>query len=319
VPPEVRAALLLEAGVPADFVTRFQQTSGAVMAKGMEDTAFYRYSRLLALNEVGGNPGRFSLPVAELHAANRERDERFPRHLLAGTTHDTKRSADVRARLAALSWVPEDWEQLVHSLGVRGEDDYLALQTVVGAWPIAPGRVDAYLEKALREGKRTSSWLDPDEQAERRVQQRAHDFLESAEVERFVEFVRPLGERISLGMTLLRATAPGVPDVYQGDELELLALVDPDNRRPVDWDARRSALADPPPKLRVLREALALRGRRPGAFTHGYEPLEPADGVIAYRRGPVLVAVPVRADAAFEPPAAARNLLDGVPVWLSEG
>jgi (1->4)-alpha-D-glucan 1-alpha-D-glucosylmutase len=319
VPAEVRSALLLDFDVPAEYVTRFQQTSGAVMAKGVEDTAFYRYSRLLALNEVGGNPGRFSLPVAELHAANRERDERFPRHLLAGTTHDTKRSADVRARLAALSWVPEEWEQLVHSLGVRGEDDYLALQTVVGAWPIEPERVDAYLEKALREGKRTSSWLDPDEDAERRVQQRARDFLESAEVERFVGLLRPLGERISLGMTLLRATAPGVPDIYGGDELELLALVDPDNRRPVDWDARRRALADPPPKLRVLREALALRARRPEAFAGGYEPVEAGDGVVAYRRGPVLVAVPVRAEAGFESPPGARNLLDGLPVWLSEG
>jgi (1->4)-alpha-D-glucan 1-alpha-D-glucosylmutase len=120
-------------------------------------------------------------------------------------------------------------------------------------------------------------------------------------------------------MTLLRATAPGVPDIYQGDELELLALVDPDNRRPVDWDARGRALADPPPKLRVLREALALRARRPEAFAHRYEPVEAGDGVVAYRRGPVLVAVPVRADAAFEPPAGARNLLDRLPLWLSEG
>jgi (1->4)-alpha-D-glucan 1-alpha-D-glucosylmutase len=315
---ELRSALLLESAAPEELVTRFQQTSGAVTAKGVEDTAFYRYSRLLALNEVGGDPGRFSLPAQELHRANAERAARFPRHLLAGTTHDTKRSADVRARLAALSWVPEEWEQLVHSLGVRGEDDYLALQTVVGAWPVEPGRTDAYLEKALREGKRTSSWLDPDEDAERRVQQRARDFLGSAEVERFVDLVRPLGERISLGMTLLRATAPGVPDTYQGDELEFFALVDPDNRRPVDWDARRRALADPPPKLRVLREALAVRARQPEAFAGGYEPVEAGDGVLAYRRGPVLVGVPVRADAAFEPTAGARNLLDGLPVWLSE-
>ena len=118
-------------------------------------------------------------------------------------------------------------------------------------------------------------------------------------------------------MTLLRATAPGVPDIYQGDELELLALVDPDNRRPVDWDARRRALADPPPKLRVLREALALRARQADAFEHGYEPVEAGDGVVAYRRGPVLVAVPVRADAAVDPPSGARNLLEGLPVWLS--
>src|SRR6185312_8169538 len=150
----LRRVLLLEEPGHDEFVTRFQQTSGPVMAKGVEDTAFYRYSRLLALNEVGGDPGRFSLPVERFHEANAERAGRFPRHLLAGTTHDTKRSADVRARLAALSWVPDEWEALVRGLGVSGEDEYLTLQTVVGAWPLAPERLEAYLQKALREGKR---------------------------------------------------------------------------------------------------------------------------------------------------------------------
>jgi len=146
------------------------------------------------------------------------------------------------------------------------------------------------------------------------VQAFGHSLMESREVEAFVELVRPLGDRISLGMTLLRATAPGVPDVYEGDELELLALVDPDNRRPVDWEVRRRALADPPPKLRVLREALALRARRPDAFVHDYEPVEAGEGVCAYRRGDsVLVAVPIREGRNVRPTARLARPPPGPP------
>ncbi|HET7808089.1 MAG TPA: alpha-amylase family glycosyl hydrolase, partial [Gaiellaceae bacterium] len=231
--------LLLEERGHDELVTRFQQTTGPVMAKGVEDTAFYRYSRLLALNEVGGDPGRFGLSLDEFHTAQATRR---PNALLTTFTHDTKRSADVRARLAALTWIPEDWAALVRSLAVEGDDEYHVLQTVVGAWPLEPGRLDAYVEKALREGRRTSSWAEPDEAAERRVQAYGRRLLERREVERFVERLRPLGRRIALAQALLKLTSPGVPDVYGGDELETLALVDPDNRRPVDWDLRIRAL-----------------------------------------------------------------------------
>jgi (1->4)-alpha-D-glucan 1-alpha-D-glucosylmutase len=324
---DVRRALLLEdERVPGEFVTRFQQTTGPVMAKGVEDTAFYRWFRLAALNEVGGDPGRFSLPVDEFHRANLERRARFPRHLLATTTHDTKRSGDVRARLAALAAVPERWAELARPRVAAFDDPnegYLALQTVVGAWPLSEDRLRAYLQKALREAKRTTNWLEPDLDHERRVQQAAAALLEDPAVERFALQLAEAGRRIALGMTLLKLTAPGVPDLYWGDELELLALVDPDNRRPVDWDLRRRLLAaaDEPPKLRVVREALALRARRPEAFSGSYEAVEAGADVCAFGRGgEVLVVVPLRAGASKGTVDAggARDLLADLPVGLFE-
>jgi (1->4)-alpha-D-glucan 1-alpha-D-glucosylmutase len=293
--------LLLEERGHDELVTRFQQTTGAVMAKGVEDTAFYRYNRLLALNDVGGDPGRFGLSLEAFHEGNAKRR---PGSLLTTFTHDTKRSADVRARLAALTWIPDEWAALVRSLGVRGDDEYHLLQTVVGAWPLEPERLDAYVEKALREGKRTSSWLAPDEEAERRVREYGRELLASAEVERFVERLRPLGRRAALGQLLLKLTCPGVPDLYQGDELEALALVDPDNRRPVDW-ARRERLLDQlragaeptaeTEKLYLTWKALELRIRRPEALAGGYQPVDLGPDVCAFvRGGEVLVAVPLR-------------------------
>ena len=303
--------LLLDERGHDELVTRFQQTTGPVMAKGVEDTAFYRYNRLLALNEVGGDPGRFGLPLDEFHTAQATRR---PNALLTTFTHDTKRSADVRARLAALTWIPEDWAALVRSLAVEGDDEYHVLQTVVGAWPLEPGRLDAYVEKALREGRRTSSWADPDEAAERRVQAHGRRLLESREVERFVERVRPLGRRIALAQALLKLTSPGVPDVYGGDELETLALVDPDNRRPVDWDLRIRALRDrSEPKLVLTREALGLRARRPGAFAAGYEPVDLGKDVCAFQRGgDVLVAVALRDRGEPHPGAGWREVVPGL-------
>jgi (1->4)-alpha-D-glucan 1-alpha-D-glucosylmutase len=239
--------------------------------------------------------------VPEFHEANLKRP---PRGLLTTFTHDTKRSADVRARLAALTWVPSEWAELVRKVGVDGDDASLALQTVVGAWPLTPERLDAYLEKALREGKRTSSWIDPDVAAERRVQAYARGLLESRDVERFVELVRPLGRRVALGQLLLKLTSPGVPDIYQGDELEALSLVDPDNRRPVDWARRGEALEElrrgaPPTddtaKLYVTWKTLELRARREEAFAGSYEAVDLGPDVCAFDRGGVvLVVVPVR-------------------------
>jgi (1->4)-alpha-D-glucan 1-alpha-D-glucosylmutase len=296
-PPELARTLLLEERGRDEFVTRFQQTTGAVHAKGVEDTAFYRYLRLAALNEVGGDPGRFGLAPAAFHEANARRP---PRNLLTTSTHDTKRSADVRARLVALTWIPGEWERLARAVipaagaaaGIDPNDAYLTLQTVVGAWPLSPERLDEYLEKALREGKRTSSWLEPDEAAERRVAAYGHALLRDPDVERFVRRIRPLGEQISLGMLALKLTCPGIPDLYQGDELEALALVDPDNRRPVDWAACRRALDDPPPKLALILAALAL------PLGPGYEPLDRGPDVVAFRRGSVTVEVPLRESSA---------------------
>jgi (1->4)-alpha-D-glucan 1-alpha-D-glucosylmutase len=329
-PEDLRRVLLLEQPDHDEFVVRFQQTTGAVMAKGVEDTVFYRYLRLVALNEVGGDPERFSLSVDAFHEANRIRLERFPRNLLTSQTHDTKRSGDVRARIGALAEMALDWTALVHrwheltaSLrrgpGPDAAEEYLIYQTLAGTWPIEPQRLAAYLEKALREAGRNSSWSDPDAAWERSVIDFAtalfsHGPFRSS-FDPFAARVARAGERHALGALLLRMTCPGLPDIYQGDELESLNLVDPDNRRPVDWDERRRALAalrsgapaNPHMrKLAVIRETLALRARRPHAFAGSYTPIEAPPGICAFTRGAeVAVIVAVRADAnptAVSPP-----------------
>ncbi len=298
-PDELARILLLEERGHDSFVVRFQQTTPPVHAKGVEDTAFYRWNRLLALNEVGGDPGRFSLSVADFHAANLERP---PHGLLATTTHDTKRSGDVRARLVGLAAVPEEWAALVRPRleGWRDPNEaYLILQTVVGAWPLTAERLELYLEKALREAKVHTTWLDQDHDWEAGAKRFAVSLLDDAELASFAERLAERAERVVLGTTLLKLTAPGVPDLYGGDELPYLALVDPDNRRPVDWDAGRRALrsADPPAKLELIRRTLELRRRRPEAFAGGYEPLEAGAGTCAFLRGgDVKVAVAVRGE-----------------------
>ena len=297
VPDELRRVLLLEERGDPEFVVRFQQTTGPVMAKGVEDTAFYRWFRLTALNEVGGNPDRFSLPVDEFHSGNLERAARFPDHLLATQTHDTKRSGDVRARIAALAGMVGEWSDHVRRWRKLDDpnEDYLLWQTLVGTWPIERERVEAYMQKALREARRNTSWTEPDEEHERRVRVAigaVYDELPPG-FESFTARVAEAGRRISLAMTLLKLTVPGVPDVYQGDELESLSLVDPDNRRPVDFALRRRLLASgsPPSKLALIREALAVRARGLGP----YEPIDAPDCVCAFRRGEdVVVATPLR-------------------------
>ena len=304
-PRSLARVLLLERRSWDAFVTRFQQTTPPVMAKGVEDTAFYRYARLLALNDVGGDPGRFSVSVADFHAANAERAERFPAGLLVTQTHDTKRSGDVRARIGALAGMPDAfagrvraWLAACRSLTSGGAptpvEQMLIFQTLLGAWPITAERLEAYLEKALREAKAQTSWVEPNEAHEAAVQGFARallghrDFLRTFEP--FQREVAAAGDRAALGQLLLKLTVPGVPDIYQGDELLNLSLVDPDNRRPVDWEARRAALADPPPKLRLIQRALALRARRPEAFAGSYEPLEAGDEACAFVRGGSVVA-----------------------------
>jgi (1->4)-alpha-D-glucan 1-alpha-D-glucosylmutase len=317
----LRSWLSLEEPCPPGFVTRFQQTTPAVMAKGVEDTAFYRYGRLLALNDVGGDPSRFGIDVERFHAGCSERLKRFPENLLTTMTHDAKRSADVRARIAALSTLAEDWREEVSTwfelaapFRQGGAPDpveqYFLFQTLVGAWPIEVERLEAYMEKALREAKRNTAWVDGDERWEAAVTEFTRalcthpPFLER--LEPFVARVDEIGWRASLGQVTLKLTAPGVPDIYQGDELPYRALVDPDNRRPVDWDWRQAMLrrlmgGSPPDretwKLFLILRLLGLRGRRPEVFARGsYQPLEATPEVCAFvRGGDVLVAVSVRA------------------------
>ena len=313
--------LMLEEPGHELFVTRFQQTTGPVMAKGVEDTAFYRYLRLVALNEVGGDPSRFSLPVDGFHRANLERELRFPLHLLASQTHDTKRAGDVRARIVALTGLHDEWAERVRRWPRLDDpnESYLLYQTLVGAWPLELERLERYLEKALREAKRNTSWISPDEEHERRVREFARGLYGDAEwradFEPFAARVAEAARAIVLGSTLLKLTAPGVPDIYQGDELESLALVDPDNRRPVDWELRRRLLASRgDEKQELIRRVLGVRD----AFG-GYVPIEAGPDVCAFRRGAGhLVVVPLRpgASKAIPESTALRDLLPGYPVGL---
>jgi len=338
---------------PAEFISRFQQTSPPVTAKGIEDTSFYRYLRLLALNDVGGDPGRWGVSVDEFHAANAERARRFPENLLVTQTHDTKRSGDARARIGALSAMAEGWSTCVRrwfeltdelvedGAGGRAPDPherYLIFQTLVGVWPITEQRLAGYLEKAMREAKRNTNWVDQNHDWEQRVTRFAVALLTYepflASFEPFVAEVAQAGERAALGQLLLKLTVPGVPDVYQGDELIDLSLVDPDNRRPVDWDARRAALAElqggaeptrETAKLHLISRALDLRGRRPDAFGAGgaYTPVEAGPDVCAFTRGDgeVLVVVALRGTAGVRLTAPAdgpwRDVLSGRDVGLA--
>jgi (1->4)-alpha-D-glucan 1-alpha-D-glucosylmutase len=302
-PERLRRILLLEERGFDEFVTRFQQTSPPVTAKGIEDTAFYRYNRLVCLNEVGNDPGRFGLSVADFHEANLRRP---PDGLLITSTHDTKRSADVRARIGAIASHLPEWRTLIGAIAPGFPDPneaWMVLQNVVGAWPISADRVEGFVEKALREAKVNSTWADPQVDYESRVERAAVDLLSSPDVARFVDLVRAEGDRVALAQVALKMTVPGVPDVYGGDEEEYRALVDPDNRRPIDWDALRSSPDGP--KRALIRAALQLRARRPEAFAGPYVPLEAPDGVCAFARGEdeeVLVAVPTRPGPSFDPP-----------------
>jgi (1->4)-alpha-D-glucan 1-alpha-D-glucosylmutase len=312
-PVETADRLTLDAAAPPEFVTRFQQTTPAITAKGVEDTAFYRDVRLLALNEVGGDPGRFSLPVADFHARCAERARRFPENLLITQTHDTKRSGDSRARIGALAGIATEWREEVEQwfelaaplrteVGGRTAPDpteeYLIYQTLVGVWPASAERVEEYVRKALREAKRNTSWVEPDEEWEGAVLEFCRRLYGPGELhDRIVAFITrhmPRGERASVGQLLLKLTTPGLPDVYQGDELWTLSMVDPDTRRPVDWDERRTTLAALDSgfpvdranvKMHLIRRALALRTRRPEPFAGAYRPLGAPDSLCAFTRG----------------------------------
>ena len=327
----VRGILMLELRSPAcdAFVAAFQQLTGPAIAKGLEDTLSYRDLRFVGTNEVGSDPRTLGHSVGEMHVANVSTLLHRSGAMSASSTHDTKRSEDVRARLAVLTQDPDAWVRTVFELrelaaphrGTRGPTpahEHLVFQTLVGAWPIDAERLTAYLRKAAREGKEATDWLDPDKRYEREMEAYARGLLGDerfvAALERVVETVREPGWLTSLSMTLLKLTSPGVPDTYQGCELWDLSLVDPDNRRPVDFELRRQLLDELAtedvspekllerldeglPKLALLRHALALRAELPEAFgPHGgYRPLWPsgprADLVMAFLREDAAISV----------------------------
>ena len=334
--------------VQCEFVMKFQQTTGPVMAKGAEDTAFYVYNRLVSLNEVGGEPDRFGLSVEDFHKKNLARLERWPHSLLGTSTHDTKRSEDVRARISVLSEIPREWSAALgrwsrfnarHKRRVGGfsapdrNDEYLIYQTLLGAWPFdMPDaaareqfleRIQAYMLKAMKEAKVRTSWISPNEEYEQATAEFIRLILDEEQSVNFLASFRPLQLKVarfgvfnSLAQTLLKLTAPGVPDIYQGMELFDFSLVDPDNRRPVDYtqrarllrslrqeverrepkgtlaDLAHTLIAQPEDgraKLYVIHRALQLRREHPDLFRRGsYEPLEAsgdrADHVFAFAR-----------------------------------
>ncbi|MFT3965251.1 MAG: malto-oligosyltrehalose synthase [Sphingobium sp.] len=291
-----------------EAVRRFQQLSAPIAAKGVEDTAFYRHGLLLSANDVGFDPGRLAAPVEAFHAAMAARAATHPHALLATATHDHKRGEDARARLAVLSAIPDIWRgharrfmdlAAPYADGLDPADIYLLLQALVGAWKVPSdafaGRVHDWQRKTLREAKLRSSWEAPDEGYEARYQALATALLTpgaafAAAFDDFMAALAPAAEANSLVQTLLRCTVPGVPDLYQGCERADYSMVDPDNRRPVDYAARREALADgTDAKTALIAHLLSLRAERPRLFATGrYRPLpvtgERAAHVVAFER-----------------------------------
>ena len=301
---------------------KFQQLTGPITAKGAEDTAFYRYGRLLSLNEVGGDPALFGNAPEAFHQQCLERAAEWPAALLALSTHDTKRGEDTRARLSVLSEMPALWaERLAQWQGLlpaterpHPADLNTFFQNLIGCWPLEgqrndlPERLSAYMLKALREAKLRSSWARPDEAYEARVLSAVRELLANADfvssVEAFHELISPYGAQNSLSAALIRLTAPGVPDVYQGCELWNQSLVDPDNRRPVEYARREQLLsgleAEAPfsaaqrtlaeyrsgeIKLLLTYRALQLRREHPQLLSEGdYQPLDAGEYALAFAR-----------------------------------
>ncbi|MGB7872658.1 MAG: malto-oligosyltrehalose synthase, partial [Mycobacterium sp.] len=310
VPLQLIATALARGGEPA---SRLQQLCGAVTAKAVEDCLFYRDARLVSLNEVGGEPHRFGVGAAEFHHRAATRARLWPQTMTTLSTHDTKRGEDVRARIAVLSQVPSLWAEFVArwETVAPAPDPATGLflwQNIFGVWPTSGevtgelrDRLHAYAEKAMREAAWHTSWHDPDADFEGAV----HGWLDavldgpvSRELTSLVARLQPHADNDALGQKLLALTVPGVPDIYQGTELWDDSLVDPDNRRPVDYVTRRQALKSlRHPKIRVVTAALQLRRARPDTFLRGgHHPVlaagAGADHVVAFRRGDdVLVAV----------------------------
>ncbi|HYJ12034.1 MAG TPA: malto-oligosyltrehalose synthase, partial [Thermomicrobiales bacterium] len=326
------------------FTMKFQQLTGPVMAKGLEDTAFYRFNRLVSLNEVGGDPSRFGTSVDEFHRQNRVRLRDWPAAMLTSSTHDTKRSEDVRARISPLSEIPTDWRAAINrwtrqnrklkvmidgALAPQRGDEYVVYQTLVGTWPFGEmnaderrvygNRLAEYIIKVAREAARVTSWSNPDESYEASLTNFVKGLLERrrsrAFLDDFSEFIAticPAGLTNALAQQVLKLMSPGIPDLYQGTELWDDSLVDPDNRRPVDFTSRIALLQRPADaakfddpsgwaKLFVSQRLLQLRSRLPNLFTNSDYTALSAEGpasnhVVAFVRrtedATVLVVVP---------------------------
>jgi (1->4)-alpha-D-glucan 1-alpha-D-glucosylmutase len=332
------------------FALKVQQLTGPVMAKSLEDTAFYRYGRLLALNEVGGDPAARALSIDAFHSAMTIRAREWPDGMTATATHDTKRGEDARARLIALAELPGEWASsvarwkilnaphLVLQGDIRAPSatfEYMLYQTLLGAWPLEGiddtfvERIQAYALKAAREGKQETSWLNPNQTYEAGLRSFIERILDRSRSAEFLNALGTLAERVallgalnSMSQVTLKATMPGVPDFYQGTEFWDLSLVDPDNRRPVDFTARATALAametpdwanlaqrwpDGHLKMAWTRQLLRMRSELAEVFAHGdYEPLEVSgphrDHIIAFARRhgrDVALVVVAKAFAAF--------------------
>lgn len=314
----------------SEFVYRFQQFTSPVMAKGVEDTAFYCSNRLTAMNEVGGDPDCTGWSVEDYHRYQEKMQSTFPYSMTTLSTHDTKRSDDVRARIAVLSEIPDRWMETAKrwsELGAKHRNgelvdrgtEWFLYQTIVGAWPIEYDRLREYMQKAMREAKVRTSWVANNAEYETALWSYMEALLNDetflADVNAFVDEVREAGRMNSLTQTLLKHTAPGVPDLYRGGELWDLSLVDPDNRRPVDYELRRKLLKEMHtldaravmarmeeglPKLWVIHRALCLRNEQRDWFGEyaPYAPLEArgekSDHVVAHMRGEHVVAIAPR-------------------------
>src|SRR6478609_5796352 len=291
--PELAEPLAIVASAltrSAEAAVRLQQLCGAATAKSMEDCLFYRDARLVSLNEVGGEPDRFGVSLAEFHQRAQVRADMWPAAMTALTTHDTKRGEDVRARIGVLSQVPSLWAQYVraweHRLSPPDPATGLFLwQNIFGVWPVdrtitdeLRGRLHGYADKAIREAAVHTTWNDPDAEFEQKVHAWIDELIDGPLATELTSLLAQLDKHArsdSLGQKLIQLTAPGVPDVYQGTELWDDSLVDPDNRRPVNYQVRRAALdAAGDPKLGVVSAALRLRREKPAAFVGGrYRPL----------------------------------------------
>lgn len=341
-----------------EFRIRFQQTTGPVMAKGVEDTAFYRWLRLSGANEVGGHPGTLSRPAADFHAYANARQSHWPLAMTTLTTHDTKRSEDVRARLMTLASDPAGWERWVRAASQAGQahrsalvdaaTEYLVWQTLVGTWPISPDRIEAYVLKAVREAKLHTAWVDGNAEYEAAVVGFARAVVQDSDVATYIEgWLSGHAESIRsnvLSQKLIQLTMPGVPDVYQGAEGLVLTLVDPDNRAAVDYDTLQARLGGldagaTPVELdderRLVAAALRLRRDHPDWFVGEaatYLPIETShQAVLAFGRGDdsgigaiTIVALHGRsaADLAAQtvslPPGRWRDLLTGAVLTMGE-
>jgi (1->4)-alpha-D-glucan 1-alpha-D-glucosylmutase len=355
------------------FVMRFQQLTGPVMAKGLEDTAFYRYCPLLSLNEVGGSPDKFGVALAHFHAKNLARRQSWRNAMLASSTHDTKRSEDVRARINVLSEIPAEWYRAIRTwqrlneakkIQVAGEpvpsanEEYFLYQTLLGAWPLHPmddaghaeflGRIHIYMEKALREAKVNTSWINPNTEYEAAFHSFLDAILDRSSGKPFLDHLTPFQTRIaragiynSLSQTLLKTAAPGLPDFYQGTEVWNFSLADPDNRRPVDYgrlqklaqlhasesenlsqlvDRLAADPADGGLKFYVTRCALRFRREHRALFARGtYLPLraagEKSKHVIAFARSFRGITVLVLAGRFFAQLEANTRIPVGAETW----